>query len=87
MRGMVDFEDENNIVLPTGWHLDVLNLVLQRVLPDQLVEITVREIVHDRIDGRGYGLSLGEAQVAINQLVDATSVLRRNLSLIGQEQQ
>ena len=78
-------EDSGDLLLPEDWRRDVLKLMLEQLRPQQPMEVTAREIARARSDGDGYGTTLGELQVAINQIVDTTAVMRRSLMTMGQE--
>lgn len=85
LNGVQVEEETGDLVIPEDWRLDVLKLLLEQLRPQQPMEVTAREFARARMDGDGYGTTLGELQIAINQIVDTTAVMRRSLMTIGQE--
>jgi len=81
----VSKDESGDLSLPEGWRRDVLDLILGRLHPEQSIEVSASSICRRRSDGAGYGVLLGELEAAINQMLDATSVLRKHLSRVGQE--
>jgi len=76
-------DDLGEITYPYGWKLSVLERLLPRLFPGESFEVSARKVVALRRDDGGSAYLFGRLQIAINELIDTSAVLRKHLSALA----
>lgn len=76
--------ETSEVTLPSGWQRAIIDDILGRYRPNQDTQVTAEEIARRRQDQGSIAVLLGELQSVISRKLDITTVIKRNITRVGQ---